>query len=69
VQLNRNRVGRIFLWIGIVAWFPYGIMKYGLGRELPVWPFLAWHLVGVIPGSLILRWRWIRALGRKTVAK
>jgi hypothetical protein len=66
---KRKTVGKIFLWMGIVAWIPYGIVKYGLGQELPAWPFLAWHLVGVIPGSLILRWDWIRALGGKMVAK
>ena len=57
---RRRRIGKIFLWAGIVAWFPYGIVHYGLGHDLPAAPFLIWHLLGVVPGFLILRWEWFR---------
>jgi len=69
VQLKRKRVGKTFLWLGIAAWFPYGVANYGLGHDLEAWPFLTWHLVGVVPGSLMLRWQRVRALGGKIVVR
>jgi len=54
-RLNRHRLGYILIGLGVVAWLPYGIVKYGLGNELPVHPFLAWHLIGVVPGFLLRR--------------
>ena len=49
------RVGKVFLWIGILAWFPYGILKYIVGQEVSVAPYLTVHLCGVIPGTILTR--------------
>lgn len=49
------RIGKVLLWIGILAWLPYAILKYGLGHEVHVAPFLTAHLCGVIPGSILTR--------------
>ncbi len=63
VSFNKRRWGLVLILIGVTAWAPYGVFKYGLDREMSVYPFLAWHLAGVIPGFLLRRgdllWRWI----------
>ncbi|MSQ21782.1 MAG: hypothetical protein EXR53_00520 [Dehalococcoidia bacterium] len=53
--LNRHRLGLILILIGLTAWLPYGVFKYGLDRDVAVYPFLAWHLAGGIPGFLLRR--------------
>jgi hypothetical protein len=63
--MTRRRIGRIFLWIGAAAWLPYVLLKYVLGHpDTPMTPYLICHLSGVIPGSIISRWPWIRAGAR-----
>lgn len=60
--MTRRRVGKILLWIGVVAWLPYMVLKYAMGHaDTPVAPYLTCHLCGVIPGSIISRWPWIKA--------
>lgn len=53
--VNRRRWANILITIGVAAWIPHGVLKYGLGQEIPVYPFLAWHLAGILPGFLLRR--------------
>jgi hypothetical protein len=50
-----RRTGRILIAIGVLAWLPYVILKYVAGFDVPVVPFLAVHLSGVVPGSILSR--------------
>ncbi len=47
--------GKVLIWIGVLAWIPYVVLKYLAGMHLSVVPFLAVHLLGVIPGSVLSR--------------
>ena len=51
--MKKSTLGRILIVFGVLAWVPYGILKYGMGQDLEVMPFLAWHLCGVIPGAIL----------------
>lgn len=54
---TQKRLSHVLIFIGVVAWFPYGIGKYLLGYDLePTW-FLTAHLIGVIPGGILKRWK------------
>ena len=50
------KVGTVFLFIGVIAWFPYMYFKYVLGIETNVTPYLLMHLSGVIPGAILRRY-------------
>ncbi len=52
----------ILILIGVCAWIPYGILKYGLDREVVAYPFLVWHLAGVVPGFLLRRWSLLKRI-------
>ncbi|MFB6286361.1 MAG: hypothetical protein ABEK03_07275 [Candidatus Bipolaricaulia bacterium] len=54
MKRGRHFWGRVLVLIGVAAWVPYAIQAYGLGHEVAMQPYLAAHLVGVIPGSLLL---------------
>jgi hypothetical protein len=62
----RRRIGTLLLWIGVLAWVPYAVLKYGAGRSVSAAPFLAVHLLGVIPGLALRRWETIRRLTRRS---
>jgi hypothetical protein len=63
--IERRRLGRTLILLGVLAWAPYALLRYGLGLEVPLWAFLTAHLLGVIPGSILSRWHQIaRLLGR-----
>ena len=47
--------GLVLIILGVSAWAPYGVLKYGFGQEVNVVPFLSVHLTGVIPGALLKR--------------
>ncbi len=68
-SLNRERWGLILIIVGVVAWIPYGVLKYGLGHEVVVYPFLAVHLMGMIPGFLLRRWTLLRRLQAKLLPR
>ena len=60
--IDHRRVGRFLILAGVLAWAPYAFLRYLMGVEVPVWPFLGVHLAGVIPGSILSRWDRFRAL-------
>lgn len=48
-------VGRILVLVGVSAWIPYFIMKYGMDMpDLEITPFLTVHLPGVLGGGLMM---------------
>ena len=59
---RREQLGRLLILVGVVAWLPYGILKYGMGQEVVMYPFLALHLLGVIPGFILRREALLRRL-------
>lgn len=61
-SLRRERWGRLLILVGVVAWLPYGILKYGMGQDVVVYPFLTVHLLGVIPGFILRREALLRRL-------
>ena len=61
-SLDRVRLAKILILVGVAAWIPYGILKFGFGQEPVAYPFLAVHLSGVIPGFLLRRWDLLRRL-------
>jgi hypothetical protein len=48
-----RRLGNILIGVGVLAWVPYLYITESLHEEVPVAPFLVWHLAGVIPGALL----------------
>lgn len=53
----RKRLGEVLIAVGVLAWVPYFILTEQ-GVDAPSAPFLAWHLVGVIPGAILRYTRW-----------
>jgi len=51
----------MLIGLGMAAWVPYAVLRYGLDAPVEPGLFLAAHLAGVIPGSLLVRWDWLRA--------
>lgn len=51
---TQKRIGKILLWIGILAWLPYMYLKFAAGQEVPITPYLTVHLTGVL-GSILAR--------------
>ena len=60
--INRHRLGRVLILVGVLAWAPYAVLHYLMDLDVPVWPFLTVHLMGVIPGSILSRWNQISGL-------
>jgi hypothetical protein len=52
---TRHKWARLFLGIGVLAWIPYMISKYLFYHDVSMTPYLAVHLFGVIPGTLLRR--------------
>jgi hypothetical protein len=57
--------GRVLVLLGVAAWIPYFALKYLVQQEdVSIAPFLTVHLLGVIPGALLVRseslLRWVR---------
>jgi hypothetical protein len=46
-----RRLGTWLITFGVLAWVPYFLL--GGGDRVVTWPFLAWHLSGVIPGAVL----------------
>jgi len=57
-------VGAILVVLGVLVWVVYAILRWGLDQDVTVRQFLLFHLAGVIPGSVLRRWRLIRRLFR-----
>lgn len=67
---RRKRWGRWLVLLGVSAWAPYALLKYGMGHEVLFSPFLAAHLAGVIPGTLLSRGdRWIQRLRQRRIQR
>jgi len=49
LSTSRINLGKMLMWLGILAWAPYGYMQIS-GKEVSLLPFLAIHLTGVIGG-------------------
>lgn len=62
--MNKRTLGAILLIVGVSAWGVY----YGLKLLTPIDPpfgiFLAWHLLGVIPGALLRGSKLLKLLQR-----
>jgi hypothetical protein len=56
--LARYRVGTVLLWLGILTWVPFIILRLVGEKPSLLW-FLPFHLLGVIGGSRL------RAIARK----
>lgn len=49
----RKRAGSLLILFGIIAWAPYFFVTEVSGTEISSFPFLIWHLSGVVPGALL----------------
>jgi len=50
VTLLRYRAGLVLIWVGVLAWMPFILMRANGSRPSIFW-FLPFHLMGVIGGS------------------
>lgn len=55
---NQRAWGQALIWLGVLAWLPFFYLL-SAGREVPIFPFLALHLTGVLGGS------WLRNQANK----
>ena len=60
---SRKRWGRVLILVGVSAWVRCAIIAHGMRREVPVYPFLTVHPLGVIPGLLLRCWEALRGIG------
>jgi hypothetical protein len=51
--MSSQKLGTILLFLGISAWFVYYGLKFFTDANLPFLLFLAWHLLGVLPGVFL----------------
>ena len=49
--------GNIFILLGVSVWAVYAVVRWGLGWSLPLKTFVEFHLLGVVPGSILRHWR------------
>lgn len=54
MKVTKKGVGRLLVWLGVLAWVPYILLAI-IGRSPSMVPFLAIHLTGVIGGSKLRR--------------
>lgn len=50
--MKKTTLGRILIIVGVLMWVPFGYLKMA-GTNPEVLPFLALHLMGVIPGAIL----------------
>ena len=50
--MSRDRVGLGLIVFGGLAWVPYFGLIFA-GDDPAMLPYLAWHLTGVIPGTIL----------------
>ncbi|MDO8754686.1 MAG: hypothetical protein Q7J80_12380 [Anaerolineales bacterium] len=56
--LIRYRLGNVLLWLGVLVWLPFIVLRIA-GEKPPLFWYLPFHLLGVIGGSRL------RAFARK----
>ena len=56
--LMRYRLGNVLLWLGVLVWLPFIVLRIA-GEKPPLFWYLPFHLLGVIGGSRL------RAFARK----
>lgn len=61
---TRRKVGRGLIYAGVAVWGVYVIVAL-TGGEPEGAKYLPYHLVGVIPGSIISRWHQIERLWKR----
>ena len=52
--LNRRALGALLIWLGVLAWAPF-LVLIANDQPVPIFPFLAAHLAGVLGGA------WLRS--------
>ncbi|MBI2847091.1 MAG: hypothetical protein HYX82_04330 [Chloroflexi bacterium] len=63
--MRKETLGTWLIFVGVLAWVPYAILKWMMGLHPPVLPFLAVHLSGVIPGFILKRYTLLAGIMRK----
>jgi hypothetical protein len=48
--LDKEKLGKIFIWIGVLAWVPFFILIIS-HKDRSIFPYLTVHLTGVIFGT------------------
>ena len=51
---KRQVVGRILIFVGVLAWMPYLYQKDILAKSIEIVPYLSVHLAGVLGGIALL---------------
>jgi hypothetical protein len=73
LEPNRNKrdwlriIGTVLVIMGVSVWGVYAIERYVLKMDVHSVQFLAYHLAGVIPGSLLRHHKFFLGLVKKTV--
>lgn len=49
----QRRISNALIFIGIIVWGPYFLMKSSLGEQVEIVPFLIIHLSGIFGGILL----------------
>ncbi len=49
-MLNLQKMGTIFIWMGVAAWLPF-LYLLAVGQHPSIYPFLVLHLVGILGGT------------------
>ena len=55
-------IGTVLVIMGVSVWGVYAIARYFLNMDVQPLQFLAYHLAGVIPGSLLRHHRFFKGL-------
>ena len=55
IHARRFALGQKLLFLGINVWWPYLVLRYGLGLKLSALAFLPVHLAGVMPFAYLKR--------------
>jgi hypothetical protein len=67
--MKKEQLGTLLLILGVLAWVVYYALKLLTSLDLPFGLFLAWHLAGVLPGSLLRGSKVISWLRRSRLKK
>jgi len=59
-------IGTVLVIMGVSVWGVYAIERYVLKMDVHSLQFLAYHLAGVIPGSLLRHHKFFVGLVKKT---
>ena len=58
--------GTILIFLGVMVWAVYAVLRWGFGHDLSTERFIVFHLCGVVPGSVLRhRGRVVRWLDRR----